>query len=168
MKSNFTFFVLVFLFASCSNISDKEYMNKASESLKQNNITSAVEAYESLVEEYPESKLAPEALMELATIYQNKQIKNLSEKESLKKAASLYKELYDKYPKSDLAAKALFMSGFILANEPLKDYDEATKTYNLFLGKFPDHELAYFAKEEIKNMGIPAEEILEKKIVTGK
>jgi TolA-binding protein len=168
MKLSFTFFILVFLFAGCSKISDNEYMDKADASLKQNDITGAVESYESLVEEYPESKIAPEALEKLAAIYQNNMTKNLSQEESLKKASSLYRKLYDKYPKSDQAAKALFMSGYILANEPLKEYDEATKTYTLFLEKFPNNEWADDAKVEIKNMGKPPGEILGKETVTGK
>jgi TolA-binding protein len=168
MKSSFIYLILILLFAGCSKISDKEYMNKAEESLKQKDVAGAVEAYESLFEEYPESKLAPEALEKLAVIYQNNQVKNLLLVESLKEASNLYRKLYDKYPQSENAAKALFLSAYILANEPLKDYDKATKTYKLFLEKFPDHELAYSAKEEIKYMGIPAEDILGKKIVTGK
>ena len=168
MKSSFTIFILVFLFAGCSKISDKEYMDKATISLKQNDITDAVDAYKSLIEEYPESKLAPDALEKLAAIYQNNQVKNLSQIESLKEASKLYRKLYDKYPKSEHAAKALFMSGYILANDPVKDYNEATKTYKLFLEKFPDSELADDAKEEIKNMGRPPEEILRKTTITGK
>ena len=167
MKSGFTFFILIFLFASCGNISDKEYMNKASESIKQNNIAEAVDAYESLVEEHPESKLAPEALYQLALLYQTIQIKNLPEKESLEKSVQFYKSVYEKYPQSELAPKCLFMAGFIQANN-LMDYKDATKTYSLFVEEFPNHELAYSAREELKNMGKPAEEILEKKIATEK
>ena len=168
MKTSFTFFILVFLFAGCSKISDKEYMNKAEESLKQNNIAGAVEAYKSLTEEYPESKLAPDALEKLAAIYQNNQVKNLSQVESLKEASKLYRKLYDKYPNSNHAANALFLSAYILANDPVKDFTEAKKAYNLFLEKFPNHELADDAKEEIKNMGRPPEEILKKNTLTGK
>ena len=168
MKSSFLYFIIILLFAGCSKISDKEYLNKAEESLNQNDIAGAVEAYSSLIEEYPDSKLTPGALEKLAAIYQNNQVKNLSQVESLREASNLYRKLYDKYPKSENAAKALFLSAYILANEPLKDYDNATKTYKLFLEKYPDHDLAYSAKEEIKNMGIPAEDIIGKKIVTGK
>jgi TolA-binding protein len=168
MRQSFSFLILVFLFAGCNNISDKEYMSKAEECLQQNDVSGAVEAYRSLGEEYPDSKSAPEALEKLAIIYQNNQIKNLSQVESLREASKLYRKLYDKYPKSENAPKALFMAGYILANDPVKDYGHATKTYKLFIEKFPDHELAYFAKEEIKNMGVPADEILGKKILTGK
>ena len=160
MKSIYTYIIILLFFAGCSKISDKEYINKAEESLKQNDIASAIEAYESLLDEYPESELAPGVLEKLATIYQNNQVKNLSKIESLKEASKLYRKIYDKYPESKDAAKALFMSGYILANDPVKDYEQATKTYKLFLEKFPNNDLADDAKEEIKNMGISAEEIL--------
>jgi len=213
MKFILNLLVLAIFLASCQNLTDKDYLNKAEQSLKEENFTTAVEAYQSLIEEYPESNLipgalwelgriyqnwrlkdipenksidksvkiynelytkypetdlAPKALNELALIYQNRQIKNLSEMESYIKAAATYKKLYDKYPDNDLAAYSLFMSGFLLANDPVRKYEEATETYRLFLEKFPDNELAASAKAEIENMGIPAKEILEKKIVTGK
>ncbi len=167
MKSILSLTLFIFLLAGCGNLSDKDYLNKAEESIKQNNSNAAVEAYEALIEEYPESNLAPGALWDLARIYQNRQIKNLTEKESFIKAAKIYRELFDKYPDSNLAAKSLFMSGFLLANEPVEKYEEATETYKLFLENFPDHELAISAEAEIENMGIPPE-IPEKKIVTGK
>jgi hypothetical protein len=55
------------------------------------------------------------------------------------------------------------MSGFVLANE-LNDYEQATETYNLFLDKFPNHDLATSAKEEVENMGLSPEEILKKNL----
>jgi len=54
------------------------------------------------------------------------------------------------------------MSAFILANE-LQKLDLAKESYNLFLQKYPSHELANSAREELNNLGIPAEEILKKK-----
>jgi len=60
----------------------------------------------------------------------------------------------------------LFMAGFVLANE-LNMYNEATETYNYFIEKFPEHELAASAKEELDNMGLTPEEILRKNIARG-
>jgi TolA-binding protein len=75
----------------------------------------------------------------------------------------LFRSVYEKYPNSEQAPMGLFMAGFVEANE-LNDYDAATKTYNLFLETFPDHELATSAKEELDNMGLTPEEILKKNI----
>jgi TolA-binding protein len=145
----------------CEKKSEDDYLNSAKESIKNNNIPEAIISYEALVEEYPESKEAPEALFLLARIYQNKMIKNLSDKESLEKAAQIYKEIYDKYPQSERAPLSLFMSGFIQAND-LKDYTKATSLYNLFLEKYPGHEWASQAKVELDNMGLSPDEILKK------
>jgi hypothetical protein len=41
-------------------------------------------------------------------------------------------------------------------------FDEATKSYKLFLEKYPNDPLAVSAKEELDNMGIPPEEILKR------
>jgi TolA-binding protein len=167
-KNFFVLSLIVFLFiAGCSRTTDKEYMVRASESIEQNNYTDAVSAYEELLKNYPESELAPEALIQLATVYHQYQVKNISQKESLEKAANLFKSVFEKYPDSDQAPQSLFMAGFIYAND-LKAYNEATNTYNLFIEKFPDHELASSAKEELEFMGLTPEEILRKKIAVEK
>jgi hypothetical protein len=54
------------------------------------------------------------------------------------------------------------MSGFIEANN-LHQFDEATKTYRIFLEKYPDHELAESAKQELNTMGQAPDEILKQK-----
>ncbi len=166
------YFFLISIFISflilfgCSKESDKGYMDEAAKEMKDSSVTEAINSYEALVKEYPNSDLAPDALYQLAVIYQNKMDKTLSEKECLQKSVDTYREIYDKYPKSKNAAKALFMSGFLLANE-LHNYDKATETYNLFLQKYPNHDLAVSAKEELEHMGLSPEQILEKKKTTG-
>lgn len=158
--------ISILVLFGCSKESDKGYMDEASKEMKDSSITEAINSYETLVKEYPKSDLAPEALFQLALIYQNKMDKTLSEKECLQKAVDTYRSIYDKYPQTKNAAKALFMSGFILANE-LHNYDKATETYNLFLKKYPSNDLAISAKEELEHMGLSPEQILEKKKTTG-
>ncbi len=162
------YFILLFvftvgvLFSGCSKKSDVEYMDTAANSVKQNNIPQAVEAYENLIREYPQSPKAPDAMFQLATLYQNKLVKNISEQESLNKAVEIFKNVFDKYPGSQIAPKSLFMAGFILAND-IHDFNQATTIFNLFLQKYPNNELAASAKEELNNMGLSPEEILQKK-----
>jgi len=160
-------FIIILFISGCGKLSDEDYMNKADESVKQNNIDDALQAYESLIKEYPESELVPSALFKMAQVYQYKQSKNLSKNESLQKAIDTFKKIYADFPESKEAANSLFMLGFIYANE-VEDYNEATRYYKLFLEKFPEHELAASAEAEIKNMGVPAEEILENKTLTEK
>ena len=162
MKTFFILITSILIISGCSSKTDKEYLKTAENEVKTNNISEAIETYQTLVDEYPDSKLAPEALYEMAALYQNNLIKNLTKKESLQKSVEIYRSVYDKYPKSIKAPMGLFMSGFILANE-LNDYNEASKTYNLFLKKYPNHELSTSAKEELKHLGLSPEQILKEK-----
>jgi len=159
----FLFTAIIFAFlAGCGSKSDQDYMNEATENAKKNNIPEVIANYENLLKEYPESKLAPEALFQLGTLYQNKMVKNLSETESLENAVKVFRRIYNDYPDYSKAPDALFMSAFILANE-LKRYNEATEAYKLFLQKYPKHEWCISARSELDNMGIPPEVILENK-----
>lgn len=157
------FFVFVFIIGliSCSKSWENDF-NQANELLKQNKIEEAVSVF-SKIAESSDKNFSPKALIQLATIYQNKMDKSISASESADKAQFYFRTVYDKYPDHPDAPKALFMSAFILANE-LNKYDEATKSYNLFIEKFPNHELAASAKQELEYIGLSPEEILKKKM----
>lgn len=161
-KELFIITFVIFSLIGCSKTSDKEYLEMASENVKNGNVSEAIVAYESLVDEYPQSELAPEALVKEATLYHSNMVKNVSKDESLKKAAKIFYSVAAKYPSSKQAPKSLFMAGFIYANE-IQDYGEATRAYNLFIEKYPDHDLSASAKEELENMGLSPDEILKKK-----
>ncbi len=154
--------LLGIVLSGCSKKSDTEYMDMANKSLKQNNIVQAVDSYNKLIDEYPNSSKAPDAMFQLATLYQNNLVKNVSAKESLEKAVKLFHNLNERYPDSKLAPKALFMSGFILAND-IHDFSRATIVFRNFLQKYPDNELTASAREELNNMGMSPAEILQKK-----
>ncbi|MCZ6703066.1 MAG: hypothetical protein O6940_08500 [Ignavibacteria bacterium] len=154
---------ILFLAGCTDKKTASELLTEGIKFTSEENSPEAVLSYETLINEYPNDKLAPEAIARLAAIYQNKLVKNISETESLKKSVELFKSIYDKYPKSEQAPTGLFMVGFVEANE-LHDYDAATKTYNLFIKLFPNHELITSAKEELNNMGLTPEEILQKNI----
>lgn len=62
------------------------------------------------------------------------------------------------YPESEKISDAIFMLGFINAND-IKDLDEAKKYYELFIEKFPDHELTVSAKYELENLGKDVNEL---------
>ena len=161
MKS-LSFLLIILLFTSCgSNKTDKELFDEAQKNLKQDKIPEAVMAFEELINEYSESKLAPEALSQLAAIYQGKRVKSLSEEENCKKAVVFFKQIHDEYPENDYAPTGLFMAGFIYANE-LKNYNDATVLFKQFLNEYPNHDLAASAQAELDNMGLSPEEILEK------
>lgn len=159
-----TLSLFILLLAGCSDKKTAgELLTEGNKYTSEENSSEAVVTYETLIKEYPTDKLAPEAIVRLAAIYQNKLVKNISETESLNKSIGLFKSIYEKYPKSEQAATGIFMAGFVEANE-LHDYDAATKTYNSFIKLFPSHELITSAKEELDNMGLTPEEILQKNI----
>ncbi len=153
--------IIIFI-GGCSSKSSEDYMKAAHESMMKKNIPEALNNFEFVVKEFPESMDAPEALFQIASFYQNKMVKDISEEESSKKASDTFREVFDKYPGTKRAPMALFLSGFILAND-LKNYKAATDTYNLFLQKFPNNELATSAREELDNMGLSPDQILQKK-----
>ncbi len=159
MKSIISLLILILMVGCSSKKSDKELFNEAQNYLKQDKVPEAVMALEELVNDNAGSELAPEALSQLAGLYQNKLIKSMSEKENLERAIELFKKLYQEYPKSSFAPSGLFMAGFIYANE-LNNFEEATKLYSQFVKEYPDHELAASAQAELDNMGLTPEEIL--------
>ena len=162
-----TIITLSFFLLLLTGCSDKktagELLTEGEKFIGEENLPEAVLSYETLIKDYPEDVLAPEATIRLATIYQNKLVKNISENESLLKSLELFKRVYEEYPLSEQAPMGLFMAGFVQANE-LNDFDGATETYSTFLKEYPDNELAASAKEELENMGLSPEEILQKNL----
>lgn len=154
-----TIFILSLI--SCSK-SPKEIFNEANELLKEKKYTQAAERFEEIANKN-DKEFSPLALIQLATIYHNKMLPDLSESQSAEKARLYFQSVYEKYPEHPDAPKSLFMAAFILANE-LHQYDEATKLYNEFLKKFPEDELAASAKQELEFIGLSPEEILRKKM----
>ena len=164
MIKKLLFVIIISLtFFTCSKTSDKDYMKMASEKEKEGKISEALSDYSKLVAEYPESELASEAIIKQASLYHENKVKNISRKEALTKAAELFISVSEKYPENEKAPSSLFMAGFIYANE-IMDFNKAKEVYNLFLKKYPEHELSSSAKEELNNMGLTPDEILKKKI----
>jgi TolA-binding protein len=155
----------VLLFGCAKKKSAAEYMQVAKIGIEQKKIAETIKAYETLVSELPGDSLAPEALYQLGTIYQNKMAPDFKETESMEKAVSVFKSVCDKYPDSKQAQISLFMAGFIQAND-LKKYQDATATYNLFLQKYPKSDMASAARDELNNMGLTPEQIIAKKELT--
>ncbi len=159
-----TLSLFILLLAGCADKKTAgELLTQGQKFAKEGNLPEAVLSYETVIKDYPDDELAPEAAIRLAAIYQNKLVKNMLEEESLKRSVELFKSIYEKYPDSEQAPTGLFMAGFVQANE-LHDFDSATETYNFFLKTFPDHELSTSAKEELNNMGLTPEEILQKNL----
>jgi TolA-binding protein len=63
-----------------------------------------------------------------------------------------FKSLIEKYPEGENTPNTIFMIGFINANH-LEKFDEAKIYYNMFMEKYPEHELASSAKYELETLG---------------
>ena len=159
--------LILFSLLSCSGKNANELMNEGNKFIKEKKYSEAAAIFKKIVDEFPESDLTPEAMFELAKLYQGKVLKDIDENESLRKAVRYYKLIFEKFPGAKEAPSALFMAGFIEANE-LHDLEAAKKTYNLYLENFPNGELADDAKIELANLGKSPEEILMEKLKNSK
>lgn len=73
-------------------------------------------------------------------------------KEKFELAINNFDNIIKHYPEGTRAAEASFMLGFINAND-IKNLEEAKKYYELFISKYPSHELADDAQYELQNLG---------------
>lgn len=112
-------------------------------------------AYIAEVDANPKAPNAPAQLYKAAELYQNNTL------EDAQKALSLFDRIIKTYPDDPKAADALFNQGFIYHNT-LKDIEKAKAVYLTFLEQYPEHDLVASAEWEIKNLGVPAKELLER------
>lgn len=152
----------IILITACSSMSDQDYFNQADKLLKEKKYSEAIKGFETLISEYPESKIAPKSLVQIAALYESNVIEGMGFVKSFKKAAETYYQVYEKYPESEEAPISLFQSGFLYDNE-LKNYDQATRIYNLFLEKYPGHKYAQIVQQSLDIMGIDPNDIINKK-----
>src|ERR1039457_2491425 len=81
----------VLLFGCAKKKQAVEYMKEAKAGIEQKKIPETVKAYETLLSEFPDDSLAPEALYQLATLYQNKMVPNFNDNVSMEKAVTLFR-----------------------------------------------------------------------------
>ena len=126
----------------------EEYFNAAEVERNAKNIKVSLENLEKLIEHYPDNTLAAQAQYRMGDIYMN----DLNDFEN---AILSYQKVVDNYSSSSDASKALFMIGYYYANPTYGEtnLEKASSYYNLFLEKFPDHELAPSVKFEMENLG---------------
>jgi TolA-binding protein len=161
MKTLSLSFLIILFVAACSKTSEQEYFNQAESLLKEKKYTEAIKGFENLISEYPDSRIAPKSIMQIAGLYERHLIEGISFNESFNKAAELYYSVYEKYSGSEEAPLSLFQSGFVYDNE-LKNYDKATRMYKLFLEKYPDHKYADIVQQSLDIMGLDPSDIINK------
>ncbi|MBX2992575.1 MAG: tetratricopeptide repeat protein [Bacteroidetes bacterium] len=142
----------IILLASCGKPAPEEYVGKATVAINEKNFALAIEEFEKLIKDLPDSPQAEEAMFTIAKI-QSDELKDFP------KAIAAYKRYLEKYPNGSQAPLAVFMTGYIFHNE-LHDLDNARSTFESYLSKYPDHEMVPSARFELENLGRPPEEIL--------
>lgn len=81
------------------------------------------------------------------------------------KTLTIYDWLIKDYPNYEKTPTVVFLKGFLLDNE-LKNLDLAKQSYEMFIARYPQHELASHVKFLIENLGKSDEEILD--LITNK
>lgn len=163
LSSRLIFSAVIILIIACSSESDKQYYENAIQLREGGKYLESLSEFEKLLDKYPGTQYRCEVLFEIGKYYHGGIVKNLSQTEVLLKAIESYRKIFVESPDCKHAPNALFMIGFIQANE-LHQLDSANVSYNKFLKKYPGHELATSAKAELENLGVPAEEILSRKL----
>jgi len=161
MKKFIVFAILFLSIAACNSEDDKSLFESALRFSKEQKFREAIQNYEKIISEFPESKYKAEVLFDLGKMYQARMDKNVAESDSYNKAKKYFMMLYKEFPKDKNAASSLFMVGFIQANL-LNQLDSAKIVYNKFLKEFPNHPMAESAKAEVENLGVPPEQIIMK------
>ncbi len=148
-------FILVFIgttFIGCSKPTAEEMFNKGVDAQKAEQYDDAIASYQELINAYPDSARAPEAVYAVGAIYQN-------HKHSYHQAIQEFRLLIEKYPNHATAPNASFVIGFIYNNE-LKVIDSARIAYEDFLKRYPENQLVGAVQFELNNLGKDPEEIL--------
>ena len=142
---------LIFVLSCGQSLTEEQLRAKAKDFENKEQWTEAVETYQKLLENFPDSKRADEDLYTMGVIQANN-LKDFVE------SIQTYGSLIEEYPQSIHVMKAAFMIGYLYAND-IKDLDKAREAYQVFLQKYPDHELASSVKWELDHLGQDISEI---------
>jgi TolA-binding protein len=143
------------LIAGCSKLTEQELWDQGVDAQKAEKFHEALQSYQQLLDNYPQSPKVPEALYAIGSICQNKNL-------DVYRAIRCYRRIVDEYPTHATATSALFLIGFVYNNE-LKNVDSARIAYEEFLKKYPDNTMAESARFELANLGKSPDEIIDLK-----
>ncbi len=108
-------------------------------------------AYEKFAQNYPQDSLAPEYLFKAGGI-------DLS-LNRVKQSIEMFRSVQTTYPAYRKAPECVFMQAFIYENS-LHDLAKASQLYNEFIAKYPNHSMVADARNALKYLGKPAEEMI--------
>ncbi len=150
---------LVVFVSGCFNLSEEELWKKVESAKANKNWDSTRQACEIILKEYPEGKFTSWARFGLAESYRFKKMP--------REALQNYKLYYEQFPDLQPSALSLFLVGYIYNND-LQVKDSAKYFYQLFLEKFPNHDLTPSVKFELESLGREPNQVLEEIILKQK
>lgn len=153
MSKSAILLIIVTLLAACSKLTDEQLWNNGVEAQKANKFDESLQDYQQLLDDYPKSPKAPDALYAIGSICQD-------QKRDIYRAIRSYRRVVDEYPSHPTASGALFLIGFLYNNE-LKNVDSARATYEEFLKRYPDNPMAPSARFELANLGKDPNQIID-------
>lgn len=167
MKKNIQFVVALVALVVVACQSPKEKALQEIEALQVQDSVFSIEnmakekdAYIAFADKYPDDERAPEFLFKagqgLGAIASQKKDMKLHEE-----SIAIFKRIQENYPKHHYAEEALFLSGFVYENH-MGDIAKAKATYQEFIEKYPQSELAEDAQFAIDNLGISPEDIIKR------
>ena len=141
---------------SCSAPPEEDLLARGMEAVNAGDYDKAVDAFETILDEYPQGVRRPDALYALGGVYQN-------EKGDFGRALACYREISEQHPDHEKAPNALFLMGFIYNNE-LRQLDSARAAYEEFMKKYPTNEMAASAEFELSHLGQSPDEIISLRV----
>lgn len=111
-----------------------------------------IKLYTSFSEKFAEDTLAPEYLFRASSIAENINQPNNS--------VNYLTRIEDKYPDYKNYAICIFKKAY-LYDTRLRNVEKAREYYQLFIDKYPNHELASVAESSLMFLGMSDEELLE-------
>ena len=124
--------------------SEEELLKSATLHQRSDEFDDAIGDFQQVVQKYPKSDKAPEALFAIGIIY-------LNNKKEYVKAESVYTKLVMDYPQHPTAQGAAYQRARIFL-EHLRKPDSAVAAYEFFLQRYPDAFQATSARTELADM----------------
>ncbi|MFZ2959326.1 MAG: tetratricopeptide repeat protein [Candidatus Ozemobacteraceae bacterium] len=129
---------------------------------KEKDYKGAAAALEDVVNKFPNDPGNEKNLMKLGRLYEDNisdlktrtrdgQVLKKEGNDNIIKAIEYYDRINESYPDADVSADALLRKGDLYRTR-LKDEDEAKKSYQDFLKRFPDHAEAESVRERLKKI----------------
>lgn len=124
------------------SLTEQQAYDNAFDSLKQSRYEDAIEEFQALVNTWPDSELADDALYWMSEAnYVNREFEV---------ALNGFRDLTERYPDSSRVPEAMLKVGYIQYD--IGAYDEAAATFQEILSRFPGHQVTVSAETRLRRI----------------